>query len=112
VEVTPNLFAALRSIRHTSDKVCFWVDALCTNQDDDQEKAAQIKRMTEIYANSTVVFMWLGEEEDESELAMTLLQRLGNFVYAHLDRRNMNDYWLMNRFIDGHEINGKYPRKS
>ncbi|KIW67178.1 hypothetical protein PV04_06449 [Phialophora macrospora] len=85
VEVTPNLFMALRRIRHTTDKVCLWVDALCINQKDDLEKTSQVKRMTEIYAKATTVFMWLGEEEDDSDLAMALLQRLENDFVAMFD---------------------------
>ncbi|OAG34340.1 hypothetical protein AYO21_11492 [Fonsecaea monophora] len=80
VEVTPNLFMGLRRIRHPTDKISLWVDALCIDQKNDQEKMSQVKRMTEIYANAMTVFMWLGEEDDDSDLAMELLQCLEKMV--------------------------------
>lgn len=76
VEVNPNLFAALRNLRDTNSKMCLWVDALCINQLDDEEKTSQVKQMTEIYINAMTVLMWLGESDDDSDLAMTLLQNL------------------------------------
>ncbi|KAF2869721.1 HET-domain-containing protein, partial [Massariosphaeria phaeospora] len=115
VEVTPNLFAALRSLRHTSSKVCLWVDALCINQDDVLEKRSQVKRMTEIYAEAMTVFMWLGEEEGDSDLAMALLHRLekelrGNFIRTNekatlmtlLGRPYWFRVWIIQEIVTAH----------
>jgi hypothetical protein len=79
VYVTPNLFAALQHIRDTTQTVKIWVDALCINQNDNSEKSHQVRRMKDIYAGAEAVFMWLGEEADESNLAMELLQRIEKF---------------------------------
>lgn len=40
-----------------------WTDALCLNQEDDQEKAQQIPRMAAIYSRAEIVLAWLGTDE-------------------------------------------------
>jgi heterokaryon incompatibility protein (HET) len=49
INVTKNLHAALLHLRSHSFERIVWVDAVCINQADDQEKARQIQYMTKIY---------------------------------------------------------------
>ncbi|KAM6510893.1 hypothetical protein FSOLCH5_011339 [Fusarium solani] len=50
-EVTVNLFEGLRQIResmfehNTLPQLAIWVDAICINQDDKDEKAKQVPNM-------------------------------------------------------------------
>lgn len=39
-----------------------WVDALCINQEDDRERAGQVKIMGSIYQRARLVKVWLGKE--------------------------------------------------
>lgn len=59
--VTRNLEAALRYIRRSTDTATIWVDALCINQEDIQERAAEVRRMGSIYGSASSVRVWLGE---------------------------------------------------
>jgi len=43
-----------------------WVDALCINQHDLQEKSDQVRMMGEIYRRSWNVMVWVGPEKDFS----------------------------------------------
>lgn len=61
IAVTPNLDLALRHLRLTSQRRTLWIDALCINQEDEDEKMAQIQRMGLIYANASAVVIWLGD---------------------------------------------------
>lgn len=56
-----------------------WVDALCINQEDNDEKSVQISMMGKIYENCRCSLMWLGEEEAASDLALELI---GHFEEA------------------------------
>ncbi|PVH78412.1 HET-domain-containing protein, partial [Cadophora sp. DSE1049] len=64
-----NLAAALRQLRplkyRIRDRLCpseriLWVDALCINQLDLEEKAHQVKEMAQIYKTAKRVLIWLG----------------------------------------------------
>ncbi|KAK3361634.1 heterokaryon incompatibility protein-domain-containing protein [Lasiosphaeria ovina] len=51
--VTANLHAALVSLRDGLLERIVWVDAICINQDDNQEKGNQIRYMAEIYSKAS-----------------------------------------------------------
>jgi len=75
--VTPNLEAFLRYRREAHNPVILWVDAICINQEDNEEKNAQVKLMNLIYLAAERVMVWLGRAEDDSDLAMEELLYLG-----------------------------------
>ncbi|QRD83729.1 heterokaryon incompatibility protein-domain-containing protein [Aspergillus flavus] len=58
--ITRHLRRALRQLRSDSEAVCLWVDAVCINQSDDEEKTEQVKMMGKIYAQSQEVVVYLG----------------------------------------------------
>jgi hypothetical protein len=80
IQVTTNLEAALRHIRAPSELPC-WVDAICINQSDPVERGQQVQLMRDIYSEATEVIVWLGEEQDDSRLAVGAVERL---VWDHL----------------------------
>ena len=55
----------------------FWVDALSINQIDDEEKSQQVRQMKAIYQSASRTVIWLGREQDGSDLAMNLVAKLG-----------------------------------
>ncbi|KAI0450014.1 HET-domain-containing protein [Xylaria acuta] len=59
-ELTDNLFDALARIRHETKPRHLWVDALCINQQDGDEKTAQVNMMHRIYANCVQCNIWMG----------------------------------------------------
>ncbi|EPE33296.1 Heterokaryon incompatibility protein, putative [Glarea lozoyensis ATCC 20868] len=59
-------------------KECWiWVDQICINQADIDERGSQVGLMRRIYKKATSVHVWLGEEEDDSSMAIDLLNILG-----------------------------------
>ncbi|KAI1656085.1 heterokaryon incompatibility protein-domain-containing protein [Daldinia decipiens] len=61
VPITTNLAAVLRRVR-LSDKIrTVWVDQLCINQQDEEEKAKQVSLMGRIYSTTSQCLIWLGE---------------------------------------------------
>jgi hypothetical protein len=64
VSVTQNLFTGLQRIRDPTARLTIWVDALCINQADDDERCSQVQLMRKIYTSATEVLIWLGYGAD------------------------------------------------
>ncbi|KAH5116192.1 hypothetical protein HBH71_119550 [Parastagonospora nodorum] len=73
--VTPNLYSALRHLRAPagSDSTVLWVDAVCINQNDVDERNQQVAMMRDIYASATQVTIWLGEADEDSNVVFDAL---------------------------------------
>lgn len=52
----------LRYMRPTRGLRLVWVDAICINQDDIQERDSQVSIMGQIYKGCSRVFVWLGQD--------------------------------------------------
>ncbi len=74
--VTPNLRAALCDFRLENEPRHLWIDAICINQDDLEEKNQQIPLMRQIYEGSIRTLVWLGEGTKESSPAIRLISKL------------------------------------
>lgn len=77
LNVTHNLYTALLRLRDHSIPRIIWVDAICINQQKDQEKEHQISLMTEIYSKASRVIIWLGEAQDNSSEVLDALLLAG-----------------------------------
>lgn len=93
--LTGGLLDALRRFAvHTHETTWFWVDSLCINQSDNDEKARQIELMKDIYRDARLTVIWLGDARDNSnsiQLAFDFLR----FIYqslGHLRERSEFEY--------------------
>jgi len=59
---TKNCEAMLRYVRPERGLRLIWVDAICINQRNVQERGEQVAQMKNIYSNCLRVFLWLGED--------------------------------------------------
>jgi hypothetical protein len=68
--VQQNLHDALRHLgkRVRKRDQAFWVDAICINQKDKDERGVQVQQMKEIYECSAAVFAWLGVPLNEKNM--------------------------------------------
>lgn len=53
-----------------------WIDAICINQAETEERNAQVSLMREIYEKAERVVVWIGEEAAESNRAMSFLKEM------------------------------------
>lgn len=67
----------LRSLRHKCDILTLWADAICINQENQNEKGQQVALMPRIYISAAIVYACLGGEADESDLAIETLSWIG-----------------------------------
>lgn len=76
LHVTTNLWHLLKQLRQsgkTTPKDLFWIDALCINQTDLNEKAQQVPLMGSIYENASFVWVWLGEGDERTVEALSIM---------------------------------------
>ncbi|KAE9362973.1 HET-domain-containing protein [Stipitochalara longipes BDJ] len=78
--VTRTMELALRKLRRKTSQppLLIWIDALCINQKDKEEKCKQVEGMRTIYQRAMEVSIWLGPEDwsPKSDLAWHLLQEI------------------------------------
>jgi len=68
-----NLLSFLDSMwEQTRFDIFLWIDSLCLNQEDVQEKSQQVPRMGRIYANAGEALIWLGQDSAGEEMLRTL----------------------------------------
>jgi hypothetical protein len=73
--VGSNLAAALTKLRLEGGTRVLWADAVCINQNDNEEKSSQVVQMGDIYSSAQRVIVWLGEDaEHEAEECFRLLK--------------------------------------
>jgi hypothetical protein len=85
--VTENLYDALVQLRRShhqlpgDDRHALWIDAICINQEDFDERNEQVRRMGEIYEKATRINIWLGRAAENTSLAWSkMVQAIEKFV--------------------------------
>ena len=87
VDITVNLYLALRRLRYATRPIVIWVDALCINQDDIQERNSQVALMGKIYSSAMTIHSWLGEKDGNSQRAFALVREWTKEADMSLDDR-------------------------
>ncbi|KAK8066822.1 hypothetical protein PG997_013569 [Apiospora hydei] len=64
ISIGPSLHLALSDLRPRWRPLTLWVDALCINQHDDEEKAHQVPLMSTIFRETRMMRAWLNQEID------------------------------------------------
>ncbi|KIM95562.1 hypothetical protein OIDMADRAFT_98622, partial [Oidiodendron maius Zn] len=80
LRVTENLDHALRQLRNEINSTelpsYWWIDAICINQGDVEERNSQVALMRRIYGSAMQVQVWLGDEDNDSTEAIGLVKKL------------------------------------
>jgi hypothetical protein len=98
--ITPSLAIALQHIRHPTKDTILWIDQICINQEDIQEKSEQVDLMSQIYSRAEEVLVWLGPAADGSDLLMDVWDQVGREIQAW----GLEDYYTKERFSELHRI--------
>lgn len=97
--VTPNLKETIKAIRaHLTStgasQTFIWIDALCVNQADNDEKPNQVRSIWRVYKRAKRALFCLGGEVDSSEMFMTVLQWVQSYI-MEADRALVGIKWQM-----------------
>lgn len=71
-----NLAAVLRSLRLPTQARRLWIDAVCINQADPDERSRQVRYMRLVYKHAARVIVWLGTKSPGVEAAFRAAERI------------------------------------
>jgi hypothetical protein len=83
--ITSNLDIALRHLRDKDEVKPFWIDAICINQEDIDERSRQVGQMRMVFERAERVVVWLGEERDQSAKAMARVEATAESFQASVE---------------------------
>lgn len=86
IKITETLSRCLKRLRLTDGDVILWVDQICINQQDPDERSTQVQIMGDIYRNAVSVIAWLGDDPDGNS---PILKQLLDDI--HLDQNGEPD---------------------
>lgn len=87
MDITVSLHDALTDLRHRRRKRVLWVDAVCIDQADNDEKGQQVKLMGSIYSRARRVLIYLGRGDKVVDGAAKDIRSLDwKFMPLHIQR--------------------------
>lgn len=78
LQVTRNCETALRYLRFIDIPCVMWIDAICIDQANNEEKGRQVSIMAQIYSQAFRVTAWLGPATHDSDMAIDLINAVGD----------------------------------
>ena len=87
----------LRRMRLPDADRVLWIDAVCINQDDPEERGHQVGIMYEIYSNTQKNLVWLGEDDGTTAEALNQMKEI--LCNARMETDNFKNFDL--RIIGG-----------
>lgn len=76
IEITKNCDMAIRRLRHPKKKRRVWIDAVCINQQNAQERTHQIAQMSKIFTSARRVIAYTGEGTYQTDTLFDWLNSL------------------------------------
>jgi hypothetical protein len=106
------LGTALRYIRPSKTALVLWADAICIDQENDEEKSRQVKLMYEIFQNASLVVAWLGPSGPFTRHAIEQMKRiLLDLKELHFegDAQDINSFvnWLRLKWESKYAVDDK-----
>ncbi|KAF5252271.1 hypothetical protein FANTH_2827 [Fusarium anthophilum] len=100
IGVMANLHDALLDLRLPTQRRVLWIDALCINQTDNDEKSKQIRLMHEIYSQASEVLIYLGKSDASVHGAIESMRWLDwKFMPLYARKSHMSSYVGISSFL-------------
>jgi hypothetical protein len=75
-DVTENLYLALQHLRYRDEDRILWVDAICIDQSNVEERGHQVNQMRNIYSQADRTLIWLGPATNDTDVLLDSLKQL------------------------------------
>ena len=97
--VTQSLYSALEHLRTPEGLRVMWIDAICINQDDPEERSLQVTLMREIYLRAHAVIIWLGPSRKHTTAAWGTMQLIGTIYQEVLRKKDKEVDWYARQLL-------------
>ena len=93
--ITSSLATALHHIRHPTNVTTLWIDQICINQEDGEEKNSQVPLMARIYRQAEEVLVWIGPSAVRSDRLMDVWHQVGQKAKVWgMDKYHQKEHFL------------------
>ena len=99
MNITPDLSAALRQLRDSTSVRFLWIDAICIDQANIQEKNHQVPLIADVYRRAEHVCVWLGQSSDDSHKALQFIVGAGNLIATSAWKQDETEWQAFYSFI-------------
>ncbi|KAH6686479.1 heterokaryon incompatibility protein-domain-containing protein [Plectosphaerella plurivora] len=89
--ILDNLYPILVLLCNASEHKWLWIDSICIDQQDLQERASQVQLMQRIFAQSEKTIAWLGESSPEIDEGIDFLYTLAKSHSKIMNFSTVND---------------------
>jgi hypothetical protein len=94
LKATTNLELALRYLRLHDKPRTIWVDAICIDQTNIEERNQQVRLMKDIYSSCAVDLVWIGESDERIQSAIDAVKRMKSLNVQRLPDRGVKDFGI------------------
>jgi hypothetical protein len=95
-KVSETLGLAMKYLRSETKERIIWIDAICINQNDHEERSSQVAMMSLLYSGADQVCVWIGDDDEESKIAIKFIaneiNQLKNFDRLCTDREHASKW--------------------
>jgi hypothetical protein len=92
IYITENLASALKHLRLADKPRNLWIDAICINQRDSEEKGRQVFMMNDLYRKARSVIAWIGNSDNDTLSALNHIRHLASSA-SKFGVQNEFDVW-------------------
>ena len=94
LKITTNLELALRYLRLPDKPRTLWVDAICIDQSNTEERNQQVRLMKSLYSACAVDLVWIGESNEGTENAIGIVKRMKSLNLQRLTDRGKKNFGI------------------
>jgi hypothetical protein len=92
--VLPSLWPFVQALRikgHLLDGTWWWIDSICIDQTNIEERGQHVRRMKHTYQNAHRVVVWLGEQSEDSDSALDFIGLLNEINDAKYSKEILHE---------------------
>ena len=78
--VTPTVLSVLQRLYSKDSDASIWIDSICIDQTSVAERNQQVPKMRLIYRQAQIVWVWLGEGSEETDVTFDFLHEVALIV--------------------------------